>query len=130
MLSCPLRCLLVSAAATLGVGVRAGPAGAGEVSGGGERADAIEVLADLTLIDATCHDVTVNFGAGFRFAAGQGLAAVAVLPGGAQRPAFDRVLRERRASFGRDELCGEIAENYAEALPGSVTQSFRRGELP
>lgn len=106
------------------------PTRAGEVAAGGERADALEVLADLMLIDSACRDVTVNFGAVFRFAADQGVTAVAVLPGGAQRPAFERVLRERRANFGRDELCGEIADNYAEALPGSVTPGFRRGVRP
>ena len=124
------RRLLPSLAALLLTGQCAAPAWAGEAGLRGERADAIEVLADLTLIDGTCRDVTVNFGTGFRFAADQGVTAVAVLPGGAQRSTFERVLRERRASFGRDELCGEIADNYAEALPGSVTESFRRGARP
>jgi hypothetical protein len=124
-----LRLMVCLAAAAL-FAAGATPARAGAPAAAGERADALEVLADLTLIDGTCRDVTVNFGAGFRFASDQGIAAVAVLPGGPQRSAFERVLRERRASFGRDELCGEIAENYAEALPGSVTQSVRRGARP
>lgn len=125
MLPYPPRHLFGCAAAALLLGL-----GGAARAGDSPRADALNVLADLTLIDGTCRDMTVNFGAGLRFAADQGVTAGAVLPGGAQRAAFERILRERRASFGRDELCGEIAANYAEALPGSVTESFRRAERP
>ena len=89
--------------------------------------DALQVLADLTLIDGACRDESVNFGIGFRFAVEKGLPELAVLPGGSRRTEFESVLRARRASFDHDELCGEIAENYAEALPGSVSIRPRAG---
>jgi hypothetical protein len=82
--------------------------------------DAIEVMVDLTLIDGSCSNVIVNFGAGLRFAASRGVPAATILPGGTRRPDFDRVLRSRQASFGADELCGQIAKNYMEALPSSI----------
>ena len=83
--------------------------------------DALQVLADLTLIDGACRDETVNFGVGFRFAVENGVPELTVLPGGSRRIEFESVLRARRANFDHDELCGEIAANYAEALPGSVS---------
>ncbi|MCW6508042.1 hypothetical protein [Lichenifustis flavocetrariae] len=88
--------------------------------------DALEVLADLTMIDGTCRDLVVNFGIGFRFAAAQGVAATAILPGGARRAEFEAVLQNRQGNFGRDDLCGRMAQNYAEALPGSVTTGYYR----
>ena len=88
--------------------------------------DALEVMADLTLIDNTCRDLVVDFGIGFRFAATQGIDATAILPGGARRTEFEAVLQNRQESFGRDELCGRMAQNYAEALPGSVTPGYHR----
>ena len=83
--------------------------------------DALQVLADLTLIDGACRDETVNFGVGFRFAAAEGVPELSYMPGGSRRTEFESLLRVRRASFDHDELCGEIAANYAEALPGSVS---------
>lgn len=87
--------------------------------------DVLQVMADLTLIDGACPDDVVNFGTVFRFTAENGVPGVEMMPGGPRRSAFETVLRARRASFDRDELCGEIAANYAEALPGSV--GFRPG---
>lgn len=114
----PIRHLLCAVLASLGAAAaRADDAAPGEA----RQAAALQVMADLTLIDGTCHGEAVNFGIAFGFVAQQGLSESAILPGGAQRAAFERALRSRRASFGPDELCGVIADNYAEALPGSVT---------
>lgn len=96
----------------------AGLARAGE---GAAMTDAVQVLADITLIDGACRDDAVNFGVVFRFAAQKGVADVTIMPGGLRRAEFEAALRSRSATFGKDELCGEIAANYAEALPGSVT---------
>ena len=90
--------------------------------------DAIQVLADLTLIDGACRDDAVNFGIAFRFAAEKGVHDVSIMPGGARRSEFEAALHSRGATFGKDELCGEIAANYAEALPGSVTQVPRSAQ--
>ena len=90
-------------------------------SKGNSLGDALQVIADVTLIDGSCKDVTVNFGAVFRFAAQQGLAISSVMPTGSRRADFERVLQARQVSFDRDELCGQVALNYAEALPGSIT---------
>lgn len=105
--------LIVAATAS----VAPGPARARE---GAAMTDVIQVLADITLIDGACRDDAVNFGVAFRFAAQQGVPDVSVMPGGSRRAEFEAALRSRGASFGKDELCGEIAANYAEALPGSV----------
>ena len=87
---------------------------------GSNTTDVLRVLADLTLIDGACPNDVVNFGTVLRFTAGKGVPGVDMLPGGPRRSEFEAVLRARRASFDQDELCGEIAANYAEALPGSV----------
>ncbi|MDX7950874.1 hypothetical protein P7D22_06740 [Lichenihabitans sp. Uapishka_5] len=84
-------------------------------------AAAVQVMADLTLIDSACHGEAVNFGIALGFLARQGVSTTSVLPGGSERAAFEHDVQTRRASFDHDALCGEIADNYAEALPGSVT---------
>ena len=88
--------------------------------------DALQVIADLTLIDGGCRNVVVDFGIGFRFAALQGLTVSSILPTGSRRDEFVAALARRGESFNHDELCHDVAGNYADALPGSVTGSWSR----
>ena len=82
---------------------------------------AIQVIADLTAIDADCRDLSVNFGIGLQYAAGQGLAASAIMPAGPERSAFEMALQLARSDYGDAIECGVLAHHYSVALPGSVT---------
>ena len=81
-------------------------------------ADAIQMLADVTLIDGECSNVTVDFGRAFQAAAAMGLRAVDVMPTGALRPAFEVAARSRFARTPHDDLCGALAKHYGEQVPG------------
>ena len=84
-------------------------------------ADAVQVLADLTAIDADCHGLAVDFGIGFRYAADQGVSPATILPAGSRRPAFETALRTTLSGYGDAVVCGALAHHYSVALPGSVT---------
>ena len=81
----------------------------------------VQTLADLTLIDGTCHDLTVNFGIGFEFAREHGLSATAVMPTGPLRKAFEADFRDSATGYTPDVTCGVLAMHYSIAVPGSVT---------
>jgi hypothetical protein len=81
-------------------------------------ADAIQMLADVTLIDGECRDVTVDFGRAFHAAAAMGLRAVDVMPTGTLRPAFEAAARSRFAKTSHEDLCGDLARSYGERVPG------------
>ncbi len=119
----------LAAALMLAAGVAVVPMGAQAhdgPAGPSGSADVLQVVADITLIDGTCSHVLVNFGVVFRFAAQRGLEMSAIMPSGSQRDDFERILRTREAGFDHGELCGQVAENYAEALPGSITDLSSR----
>ncbi len=108
------------AAATAGLGIRAADAIAPPPPPGGLK-EAIQVLADLTAIDADCRDLAVDFGIGFRYAEQHGLSPASILPTGARRPAFEAALRLTQSNDGAIVECGTLARHYSIALPGSVT---------
>ncbi len=95
-------------------------AGPGAAAAGGSDA-AIQLLADVTLIDGLCQNTTVRFGAAFKIAASDGLAIADVLPGGRLRRRFEAALQSRTAETPREELCGALATDYAAAVPGLVS---------
>lgn len=86
------------------------------------REAAIQMLADVTLIDLQCRDLTVTFGTAFGRAAAEGLDVATVLPGEPLRPRFEAALRRRMAETPREQLCGTLAKDYAAAMPGLVSQ--------
>ena len=109
----------LAGAVTLAIGARA--LGAIAPPPNGSMGDAIQVLADLTAIDADCRDLAVDFGIGFRYAEQQGLPPSSVLPTGVRRSAFEAALRRTQTNYGAVIECGSLARHYSIALPGSVT---------
>lgn len=81
----------------------------------------IQMLADVTLIDLQCRELTVTFGPAFGSAAAQGLDVASVLPGQPLRPRLVTALR-RMAETPREELCGTLATTYAAAMPGLLSR--------
>ena len=80
----------------------------------------LQVIADMTLIDARCHNSLVNFGALFRYGEDHGIGADTILPLGARRRAFEAALASRLAAASPEDLCGAIAAEDDAAAPGII----------
>ncbi len=83
---------------------------------------AVQLLADVTLIDAQCRGVAVFFGSAFRIAAAQGLDVADVMPGSRLRRLFEAAMARRAAATSREELCGALATDYAAAMPDLMSR--------
>jgi hypothetical protein len=83
--------------------------------------DPVQILADVTLIDAECHDVRVMFGPAIAAGKKLGLRFSDVLPAGPLRARFEAAYRRRFADTSQEELCGEVVRHYAAELPGLFT---------
>ena len=83
-------------------------------------ADAVQLLADVTLIDGECRNVAVNFGQAFQAALAMGLRASEVMPTGGRRPAFEAAMRSRFAATPHEDLCESLAKGYAARVPGVI----------
>ncbi len=81
-------------------------------------ADAVQLLADVTLMDGTCKQVAVDFGRAFQVADAMGLRASDVMPSGRLRAAFEAATRTRLAQTSPTELCEEVAKAYVDRVPG------------
>ena len=112
----------LAAAASAGLGLLAAwlaPASAGQGRDREPRQDdALQVLADVVLIEARCRTLNVDYGRLFGFAESQGLDPVDVMPTGARRAAFEAVTRSRERQMGTDQLCGPLAADRAALIPG------------
>ena len=80
----------------------------------------LQVMADITLIDAHCRNVSVNFGALFRYGEDHGIESISVMPLGSRRKAFEAAMASRLASAAPAELCSEITAQDDEAAPGVI----------
>lgn len=80
----------------------------------------LQVMADVTLIDARCHDSLVNFGALFRYGEDHGIAADSILPLGSHRRAFEAAMASRLAAASPEDLCGAVAVQDEAAAPGII----------
>jgi hypothetical protein len=83
------------------------------------EAGAIQVIADVTAIQARCWNLMVRPGIAFAYGEAKGVRMVEVLPGGRLRSAFDRAFSDSN-KVSADQLCGPIASVYARDLPGVI----------
>jgi hypothetical protein len=83
------------------------------------EASAIQVIADVTAIQARCWNLMVRPGIAFAYGEAKGVRMIEVLPGGRLRSAFDRAFSDSN-KVSADQLCGPIASVYARDLPGVI----------
>jgi hypothetical protein len=79
---------------------------------------AIQMLADVALIDHECRNVGVVFGKAFQASETQGVPVLDVMPGGPLRPSFEAAYRLRFATASHEDLCGSVAARHAAEIPG------------
>ena len=79
---------------------------------------AIQVLADVTLVDSQCRKVNADFGVAFRYAEQQGVHPADVMPLGRHRTAFQAASDLRRDTTPLEELCGAFMLQYERDFPG------------
>ncbi len=85
-----------------------------------QRIAPLQVMADVTLIDARCRELVVDFGALFRYGEANGITAVAVLPLGKLRKSFEAAYARRANSTSPEDLCTGVVEQDDEAAPGVI----------
>ena len=112
----PLRSRTLILAALIGARLSASSLAAATASP--PPPDAIQMLADVTLLDGECRNVEVNFGRAFQAADAMGLRAVDVMPTGPYRAAFEAAARTRLSDTPHDDLCEAVARAYAARVPG------------
>jgi hypothetical protein len=83
--------------------------------------DPVQILADVTLIDAECRDVRVMFGPAIAAGEKLGLRFSDILPTGPLRARFEADYRQRFAGTSHDDLCSAVVQHYAAELPGLFT---------
>jgi hypothetical protein len=86
------------------------------------QTEAIQVLADVTLIDSQCRKVSADFGLAFRYAEEQGVRGVDVMPLGRRRASFDAASEHRLGTTPVAELCGSLLQRYVQNFPGLFAQ--------
>jgi hypothetical protein len=105
-------------AAALAVpGLRLPPAVAGGAASV-RKAEALQEIADIVLIESECRAFTVDYGALFAFAERNGIDPLEIMPTGPRRPAFDAALRRRARAMKGAALCGAFAAEREAAFPG------------
>lgn len=83
--------------------------------------DALQVLADVVLIEAECRALNVDYGKLFAFAERNGIRPVDIMPLGERRAAFDAAYQRRAREVRGDRLCGALAQERDAVIPGVFT---------
>lgn len=83
--------------------------------------DALQVLADIVLIESECRAFNVDYGKLFAFAERNGIRPVEIMPLGERRAAFDAAYRRRARETQADRLCGALAQERDAMIPGVFT---------
>ena len=83
--------------------------------------DPVQMLADVTLIDAQCRSMNASFGPVLRYAAEHGLHPVDIMPLGGRRAEFQAAYTRRLNTTSPEELCGQLARQYDQEFPGVFT---------
>jgi hypothetical protein len=83
------------------------------------EAGAIQVIADVTAIQARCWNLLVRPGVAFAYGETKGIRMIEVLPGGRLRSAFDKAFSDS-SKVDANQLCGHVASVYARDLPGVI----------
>ena len=83
--------------------------------------DALQVVADIMLIESECRALDVDYGKLFAYAESNGIRPVEIMPLGERRAAFDAAYRRRARDTGGDRLCGDLAQERDAVIPGVFT---------
>ena len=123
-MTCSLSCigLVVSlASAAGGLALWQPAASAGQPQPPTVADDALQVLADVALIESQCRQLNVDYGKLFAYAERNGIRPVEIMPLGERRAAFDAAYRRRAREVQGDRLCGTLAQARDAVIPGVFT---------
>ncbi len=79
--------------------------------------DVLQMMADATVIDATCRTTNTLYGAVFRYGEVHGIDRDDILISGKRRTAFEAAMARRRATTPPEDICGSLLTRYREAFP-------------
>ena len=79
---------------------------------------ALQVMADITVIDSHCRGVTVYYDALFRYGEDHDIVSSSVMPLGSRRRAFEAAMAWRLANVSAGELCTDVIGRDDDAAPG------------
>ena len=114
--------LAVSVAAAVGaLSLWQPSASAGQARPPAVADDALQVLADVVLIESECRELGVDYGKLFAYAESNGIRPVEIMPLGERRAAFDAATRRRAREMQGDRLCGALAQGRDAVIPGVFT---------
>ncbi len=99
----------------------AGPTGATPADDPAVPVDPVQIVADVTLIDAECRNVRVAFGPAIGILSLAGIRLGDVLPKGSLRDRFEADYKNRFETTSHDDLCGEVVTRYGTKFPGLFT---------
>ena len=88
---------------------------------GGVDGEALQVLADVVLIESRCRTLDVDQDKLFAFAERNGINPVDILPTGERRAAFEAAYGRRVREMSPEQLCGDLAAARAATIPGVFT---------
>ena len=116
----PHRC--AATAALLGAGLAgwlpAAVAGQGRAA---IDAEALQVMADVVLVESRCGTLNVDYGKLFAYAETHGIRPIEIMPTGERRAAFEAATRKRVAEMPPARLCSELAADRDAVIPGIFT---------
>ncbi len=100
------------------------PASAAQVAlapGAAEVTEAMQVVADVVLVESVCRRLSVDYGRLFAFADQNGIRPVDVMPLGERRGAFEAATRKRVKEMRPDRICSDLAADREGVIPGVFT---------
>ena len=89
---------------------------------GGADGEALQVLADVVLIEAQCRTLNVDYAKLFAFAERNGIDPVDIMPTGERRAAFEAAYGRRVREMPPEQLCSDLAAARAATIPGVFTE--------
>lgn len=84
--------------------------------------DALQVIADIVLIESECRQIDVDYGALFKFAERNGIRPVDIMPTGEHRAAFEAAYDWRSRAMRTEGLCIDLAAEREVTVPGVFSQ--------
>ena len=117
----PAPAAIAAVAGLAGLALRFGPAWVAETRAAPAH-DALQVMADIVLIESRCGGLNVDYGKAFAFLQRNGIDPVDIMPTGTRRAAFDADIRRRAAPTDDGALCADLAAQRQADVPGVFTQ--------
>ena len=117
----PAPAAVAVAAALAGLALRFGPVWIAETHAAPAH-DAMQIMADVVLIESRCGSLNVDYGKAFAFLQRNGIDPADIMPTGPRRQAFDADYRRRSASTDDGALCADLAAQRQADIPGIFLQ--------